>query len=119
MPRLRAKNSVKDEEVGDFYRSLPEVDECRYLIQKIIEQAVRDFIALEKSTSATEHYSYETACGFLFDDNYRVNWGGEEKSFQDLLDFIDLDAAWVRKKTLESREKKLKRISFKKVLSAK
>ncbi len=105
--------SKKNDEVLEFDRTLPELDECHYLIQKMIEQAVRDFISLEKSTVLAEQFDYQTACGFLFDDSYRVQWGEEEKSLQDLLDCINLDIEWMRKKAIEAKEKKLKKIRLK------
>ena len=116
MPRTRAKNSAKDEQVVDFYRSLPEVDECRFLIKKILEQAVRDFIAFRNAKTASEQYTFITAACFLFDDEYRVDWGGEEMSLQDLLDWVDLEADWVRKKAILARDRKKKRFSLKKVI---
>jgi hypothetical protein len=112
---MRAKNSSKDD-VGEFYRSMPEIDECRYLIKKVLEQAVRDFVAFKDKTSATEKYDYETAVCFLFDDTYRVDWGGREMSLQDLLDWVDIEVEWVRKKALETRKRKQKRFSIKKAV---
>ena len=112
--RVRAKNtSKKDLEVIDFNRCAPEEDECRYIIKKVIEQAVRDFTALEHAETATEQYDFQTAVCFLFEDEYRVNWGGEEMSLQDLLDWVDLEASWVRKKAIETKARKLKKLSLK------
>ena len=51
---------------------LPELDECRYLILKIIEQAVRDYISLEDSSAPIDQYFYNTAYRFLFDDRYKI-----------------------------------------------
>lgn len=107
MPKARAKNTGKrDEETIDFHRSIPELDECRFLIKKVIEQAVRDFAALEDAVSSSEQSDYQTACGFLFDDDYHINWGGQEMSLQDLLDWVDLEAEWVRKKALLAKERR-------------
>jgi len=114
VPKACAKNTEKQEdEVLDFYRSLPEVDECRFLIKKVVEQAVRDYSALEHSTSASEQFDYQTAVGFLFDDSYRVNWGGQEMSLQDLLDWVDLEAEWVRKKAKQAKERRIKKALLK------
>lgn len=115
MPKTRAKNTAQqEEEILDFHRSIPEIDECRFLIKKVVEQAVRDYSSLEHSTSASEQFDYQTAVGFLFDDNYRVNWGGQEMSLQDLLDWVDLEAEWVRKKAKQAKERRLRKALLKK-----
>ena len=109
MSKQRAKNT--DQESLDFHRSIPEIDECRFLVKKVIEQAVRDFAALENAESSGDQLDYQTACGFLFDDDYRISWGGEEMSLQDLLDWVDLDAEWVRKKALLAKERRKEKVA--------
>jgi hypothetical protein len=103
----------RDEETIDFHRSTPELDECRFLIKKVIEQAVRDFAALENATSSSEQSDYQTACGFLFDDEYQIDWGGLEMSLQDLLDWVDLEAEWVRKKAILAKERRKQKVFLK------
>jgi len=111
VPKKCAKNTVKDtNDSVDFCRSLPEIDECRFLIKKVIEQAVRDFAALEEAKSSSEQADYQTAYGFLFDDDYRINWGGEEMSLQDLLDWVDLEADWVRKKAVTAKHRRQQKV---------
>ena len=83
----------------------PEIDECKYLILKIIEQAIRDFISLSKSSAPVEHGYYETACEFLFNDDYRIDYGDEEKSLRELLDILDIDLVWFRERIVKLKDK--------------
>lgn len=108
------KTDSHQAETLDFHRSIPEIDECRFLIKKVIEQAVRDFAALEHAESSSDQQDFQTAYAFLFDDGYRISWGGEEMSLQDLLDWVDLDQEWVRKKALLARKRKQKKIQLRK-----
>lgn len=84
----------------------PEIDESKYIILKVFEQAIRDYFSLENAKTPIERRYYETAVDFIFDDCYRVWWGDTEKSPQDLLDVIDLDIEWVRTKALKLKETK-------------
>jgi hypothetical protein len=76
----------------DFYT--PRIDECKLLILKIIEQAVRDYLSLEDSVAPIEKYYYQTAFYFLFEKEYQIDYGGVDKSLADLLDILDIDPAW-------------------------
>lgn len=87
----------------------PHDDECRYLLIKMVEQAVRDFINLEFSKVPIEKTYYETAVGFLFDDNYRIDYGGQELSFSDVLDCLDMEVIWFRERVVKLKERKRKR----------
>jgi len=93
--------------------SLPNIDECRYLILKIIEQAVRDYISLDGSDVLAEQALFATAEGFLFDDDYQIHWGDEEKTLCDLLDFLDIDIDWFRERVEIAKERKLKGFKIK------
>jgi hypothetical protein len=94
------------------WQTLPNLDECRFLILKIIEQAVRDFISLEGSTAPIEQFGYETAVDFLFKDDYEINWGDTTITFCDLLDFLDVDIEWFREKVLQAKERKNQRFTL-------
>ena len=72
------------------------LDECRALISKMIEYAVRDYMSFGKSQIPKEKELHMFAEAFLFDDSYRVDWGGNEKSLQDLLEIIDVEVEWFR-----------------------
>ena len=86
----------------------PSLDECRFLILKIVEQAVRDFLSLEHASSSSEKEYYQTACEFIFNDRYRIDYGGEEKSLQDVLDLIDADIEWFRENVVKLKDKNCK-----------
>ena len=78
----------------------PAQDDCRYLLIKIIDQAIRDYINLEKSTVPIDQQYYDTAINFLFDNKYRIDYGGKEMSFEDMLSAIDIESevAFYRKR---------------------
>lgn len=95
-----------------MYKKLPEtddcpqLDECRYLILKLIEQAVRDYLSLEHSSAPIERYYYETACEFIFNSDYVIDYGGRDKTLQDLLDIMDIDIHWFRERVIRLKDKK-------------
>lgn len=101
----------------DDYEVKP--DECRYLMLKIIEQAVRDFIVLEHSTAPIDQYFYETAVDFLFDDEYLIQWGDTEIGLEHMLEFLGLEVDWAREKALLAKEKKLESFAIKEALKGK
>ena len=76
----------------------PTEEESRLLLLKVIEQAIRDFVNLSNSSSPMDQISFQTAEGLLFDDEYRVNYGGGEMSLEDMLDILGLDIDWLRRK---------------------
>ena len=87
---------------------LPHIDECRYVILKMIEQAVRDFLGLKQSVAPIEQEYYHTASEFLFGDNYYVDWGGVDRSLEDFLDILGLDLLWFRSRIVRLKNKKIK-----------
>jgi len=87
--------------------NLPHIDECRHLVLKIVEQAVRDFLSLSRSSAPIERKYYESACYFLFDDNYRIDYGGVDKSLRDLLDILDYDIEWFRERVVKLKDKRI------------
>lgn len=97
-----------------MYKKLPEtdqsppLDECRYLILKIIEQAVRDYLSLGQSIAPIEQYYYETACEFIFNDTYTIDYGGKDKTLQDLLDIVDISLPWFRQRVIRLKDQKIR-----------
>jgi len=87
-------------------------DECRRIILKIIEQAIRDYISLENATAPIEKYYYQTARDFLFDDEYAIDYGGEDKTIHDLLDIVGLDIDWIRYRANRAKKKRELTISL-------
>jgi len=88
--------------------SLPLADECRYLILKIIEQAVRDYLALENNSAPIDRFYYETACRFLFDNDYTIDYGGVERNLQGLLNILDIDISWFRERVVKLKDIKIR-----------
>ena len=95
--RTRAFSSVRDQRAVH-------IDEAIDLIVEIIKRAIRDFLTLSHATSLSDRFDYETACQFLFDDSYRIDYGGVEKSFQDLADIIGIDVQWIREKIMQGKD---------------
>jgi len=87
----------------DFY---PQEDECKYLLMKIVEQAIRDYINLEKCIVPTEVQYYESSQDFLFDDECRIQYGDFLLSFTDILHTLGLEVDWFRKKVIELKRTK-------------
>ena len=93
-----------------FYLSdfVPDIEECRILMLKVLEQAIRDYISLADSELQSDKETWESAKDFLYDDEYRLIWGDYELSIEEYLDILDLDINWVRSQTtrkFESRGK--------------
>jgi hypothetical protein len=82
----------------EFYLSdyILNPEECRYIILKVLDQAIRDYCSLHSSELPNEKFAFATANAFLFDDEYRIGWGEKEFSTEEFLMFVDLDLEWVR-----------------------
>ena len=78
----------------------------------MIEQAVRDYLCLDKNSAPIDKYYYHTACEFLFDDEYVVEWGGANKTLREWLEYLDLEAEWFREKVVKLKDMKCKGISL-------
>ena len=100
--------------LSDFYLN---IDECRFLILKIVEQTVRDYMALYEIVSikdeyiqnmavTRDEYIFHTAAGFIFDDSYTIWWGDQELTPADLLELVDINIDWFRQKVRERIKKK-------------
>jgi len=76
----------------------PNIEECRFLILKVLEQSIRDYISLFGSNISSEQALWETAFGFIFDDDYRVLWGDKEMSPEDLIGIVDVDISYLRER---------------------
>lgn len=81
--------------------------EARFLVAKILEQAIKDYIAYHKSEDEQEKEAWATAQGFIFDPEYLVSWGDIELSPGNLLDMIDIDIDWVREQTRRKFKKEI------------
>jgi hypothetical protein len=83
---------------------MPDEEQCRFLILKVLEQAMRDYVSFYDSIIHKEIAFWESAEAFLFDDEYYILWGNLELTIEELLDLVNLDIIWVR----EQAKKKLK-----------
>lgn len=86
----------------------PTIEESRYLILKIIEQAVRDFVTLRTASAPIEIEYFETACEFLFDDEYAIDYGGIDLTLKQFLSLLDVEIDWFRERVLRLLEEKNK-----------
>lgn len=77
----------------------------------MIEQAVRDYLSLEKTSAPIERYYYDTACEFLFDDEYVVEFGGANKNLREWLEILDIEIQWFRERVIKLKNAKYKDIS--------
>lgn len=91
-----------------FYLSDYDIDseQARYLLFKVIEQSIRDYISLVDSSIPSEQQFWETARGFLFDDEYRIEWGNININAEEALDILDLNLDWVRGEVLRKYKEK-------------
>jgi hypothetical protein len=87
--------------------SLPYIDECRILILKMIEQAIRDYLSLRGSSAPIEQVYYHTACEFLFNDDYYIDYGGVDRNLEDLLDILDINITWFRERINKLKNKRI------------
>ena len=87
----------------EFYLSdySPNTEECRLVILKVIEQTSRDYLSLYNSKTSALQYTWETARDFIFSDRYYINWGNQIVSPTHLLQLVDIDIEWLRRKMRE------------------
>ena len=78
---------------------IPSKEQCRILMLKVLEQAVRDYCSLAKSELANEQQQWEEARAFLMDKNYHFKLGDYDLTLESFLDILDLDVDWVREQT--------------------
>jgi hypothetical protein len=80
---------------------VPNIEECRFLILKVVEQSVRDYLSLFGSNLPNDIAIWETAVGFIFDSEYKIVWGNMELSLEDYLGIVDIDVDWFRERISE------------------
>ncbi len=78
---------------------LPDIEECKFLLLKVVEQAVRDYCSFADSVEPELIDICKEARDFIFDDEYFIEWGGRELNLQIIMDILDVDIDWFRKKT--------------------
>ena len=60
-------------------------EECKELMGMTIDQAVTDYVLFFYPKTQKQRKALSSAEGFLFDDTYKLNWGGKEYSLEDML----------------------------------
>jgi hypothetical protein len=92
------------------------IEECKYLLMKLVEQAVRDYCSLQWADVPYRDFHWHTARDFLFDDSYFIAWGEIELNLEMIGELTEMDVDWIRRKakeryklSIEKRERKLKR----------
>ena len=88
--------------LGDFH---PTTEQCRFLMLKVLEQAVREYCTLANSDLPSEQTAWQLAHDFLFDPSYKFMWGDTEVSLEEFLDLVDLDVEWVREQTRRKQQR--------------
>ena len=85
----------------EFYLEdyLPNIEECRFILIKIIEQAVRDLVAFKDAEELDLIEIHKEAEDFIFKNDYFILWGNEELNLQMILDILDIDIDWFRDRT--------------------
>lgn len=93
-----------------FYLSdfTPDIEECRILILKVLEQTIRDYLSLKDSSLPSDRESWESANDFLFNSEHKILWGDLDLFVEEYLDIVDLDIHWVR----DQVRKKLKGVKY-------
>ena len=88
-------------------------DDCRFLLLKMVEQAVRDYLVLSSSIAPIERYHFTSAEAFIFDEDYLIKYGEYELALHDILGILNIEADWFRNRVLKLKDMKVKDITLK------
>jgi len=78
-----------------------DLQECKYLLFKLVEQTVRDYCLLEYSDVPYRVFYWNTAKDFLFEEDYFIAWGDLELNLDQIGDIIGVDSDYIRRKAKE------------------
>lgn len=87
------------------WQSPLEYDDAVAIIGKVINQVKIDYLNLDKSNDPRDLEAWKIARDFIFDDEYCVDWGGEEKTVEELLAIKGIELEYFR---MKMRQKKAK-----------
>lgn len=73
-------------------------DQSRFLLLKIVEQAVRDYTTEGIDTSADKEI-WESARDLIYNDEYYFDWGDWVINLEEALDLLNIDISWFRSQT--------------------
>jgi len=82
-------------------RTEPDLQECKIVILHVINQAIKDYQHFREKDKLEDIEIYESAKGFLFDDEYVFAWGEEDINLRRLCDAIELDLDWLRNQVVK------------------
>lgn len=99
---------ISDDDDVKVNRTEPKLDECKSLLLHVVKQAVDDYQSYKDKTRDDHREIWVTASGFIFDDDYYINWGDRQLNLEQICDFIGLEVSWVRNKISQQLEVKLK-----------
>ena len=100
---LNRYNQKHPTKTSHFFLSkyTPNIEESKFLLLKVIEQAIRDYCSIRYMNVPNKDFLWETAYLFLFDDEYVIEWGELNMTLSDIADVLDVDLEWVREKAVE------------------
>lgn len=73
-------------------------DDCRRILLKVVSQAVHDYLSGELGDTYIELEHFITAKEFLFNLEYKIQWGDLELGLADICDILGLEVAWIHRK---------------------
>ena len=76
--------------------SIPFPDECRRLITKVLSQAALDFINFAADFTQVSEEDFLTASGLIFDNEYSIDWGNENLTFEKICIIVNVEPEWFR-----------------------
>ena len=86
----------------------PDIEECKFLLLKVVEQSVRDYVSLADSIEPDLQEVCKEARDFIFNDEYYIDWGEKQLNLPMILELLEIDTEWfrgkARKKLLEKDE---------------
>lgn len=85
----------------------PNIQECKFLFLKMIDQAIRDIIIFDKSSAEEEKIIAQEARDFLFDEEYTIKWGDLYLSLENILDILDIEVEYFRQKIQQRLEEEI------------
>ena len=87
-----------------------DIEESKFLLYKVVEQAIQDYVLLTWSNISYKDLLWTTARDFIFEDDYFIDWGEFVFNLETICEILDLDVDWIRRKSEERFEReKIKR----------
>jgi len=82
-------------------------NECNAFILYFLQKTIEDYLLLYKAKTKPSQKYYTSAAELLFNDNYYIDWGENNPvNLKQILEMIDLDIGWIRKRVNKLREER-------------